>query len=239
MELGEDLSADALAAALGERPARAYPAMLSTEAEALAWARAGAPDGAVVVADFQAAPRGRGGWRWEVMPGAGLGFSLILRPGLAAEREGWLYTAVSCGVADALGDGVAITWPDELHEDGRRVAAVAIQADTRGDRLAWAVASVLVADAAPPRAPLLGKVVEAVEARVRAPAGRVLADYGPRCQTIGRDVRARLVPLGPRGPEVSGTAVRALADGALLLATADRRRVAVRPQALGILEDLG
>ncbi|HWH34036.1 MAG TPA: hypothetical protein VNT56_01805 [Acidimicrobiales bacterium] len=55
----DDLSAGVLAAALPDRPLRSYPAPLSTEADALAWARAGAPVGAVVVADYQAAPRGR------------------------------------------------------------------------------------------------------------------------------------------------------------------------------------
>lgn len=57
MELSTDLSAHALAEALPGRPVRSYPAMLSTEADALAWARAGADDGAVVVAGYQAAPR--------------------------------------------------------------------------------------------------------------------------------------------------------------------------------------
>ncbi|MDQ4130536.1 MAG: hypothetical protein M3133_06040, partial [Actinomycetota bacterium] len=74
------------------RPVRTYPAILSTSADAFAWARAGAPEGALVVADYQAAPRGRAGLPWEVRPGEGLGFSLVLRPELPPEREGWLYT---------------------------------------------------------------------------------------------------------------------------------------------------
>ena len=61
MALGDDLSAEALAAVLPGRPIRAYPALLSTEADALAWARAGAPSGALVAAAYQAAPRCRAG----------------------------------------------------------------------------------------------------------------------------------------------------------------------------------
>lgn len=232
-----DLSTDTLAAELPGRPVRSYPAMLSTEADALAWARADAPGGALVVADYQAAARGRGGWPWQVRPGAGLGFSLILRPRVRAEREGWMYTVATSGLADALGDGATIEWPDEVRRDGSRIAAVGVQTAERDGRLEWAVLTALVVDAAPPRAPLLGAVVEAIEARHVERSASVLAAYLPRCATLGRDVTARLVPLGPAGPRVTGTAMRSLADGALVIQTAEGRRVAVPPQSLGLLED--
>ena len=41
----DDLAAETLAAALPGRPLRSYPALLSTHADALAWARAGGPAG--------------------------------------------------------------------------------------------------------------------------------------------------------------------------------------------------
>ena len=62
--------------------------MLSTESEAAAWARAGAPEGAFVVAGYQASPRGRAGISWQVDHHHDLAFSLILRPQLPALREG-------------------------------------------------------------------------------------------------------------------------------------------------------
>jgi BirA family biotin operon repressor/biotin-[acetyl-CoA-carboxylase] ligase len=231
-----DLSGDALAQALPGRPVRSYPALLSTEADALAWARAGAPEGAVVVADFQASPRGRAGWPWEVRPGAGLGFSIVLRPNLSAQREGWVYIVATSGLADALGSSATIEWPDEVRVGGRRAGAVGIQVDLGDDGLTWAVVNVLVVEATPPRAALLARVVEAIEARARTPSGPVLADYASRCETLGRRVRARLVPLRPGGPHVTGTAVRTLADGALLIEPEDGRRVAVPPLSLGMLE---
>lgn len=233
---GTDLATDALSRALAARPVRSYRALLSTEADALAWARAGAADGAVVVADYQASPRGRAGWPWEVRPGAGLGFSLVLRPNLAARREGWLYIVATSGVADALDGDTSIEWPDEVRMGGRRAAAVGIQVQPDGNRLEWAVISVLVVDATPPRAPLLARVVDAIEARLRERNATVLANYERRCETVGRRVRALLVPLRPGGPNVTGTAVRALADGALLIEPEDGRRVAVPPPSLGVLE---
>lgn len=232
-----DLDADALSDVLPGRPLQSYPALLSTGAAALACARAGAPEGTVVVADYQASPRGRGGLPWEVHPGEGLGCSIVLRPDLSAEREGWLYSVAASGLADALGQG-AIAWPDEVLLGGRRAGLVGVHAELGPAGVDWAVVSLLIPHAAPPRGPLLARVVDAIEARYRSPDGDVLADYRSRCDTLGRAVRARMVPLGPTGLEVEGTAVDCLADGALVLEGSGGRRVAVRPQHLGALDDI-
>ncbi|HVM00165.1 MAG TPA: hypothetical protein VM324_12810 [Egibacteraceae bacterium] len=235
----QDLSGEAVRAALPGRASRAFPALLSTEAEARSWARAGAPRGAVVVADYQAAPRGRAGMPWEVRAGEGLGFSLVVRQRLPAEREGWLYTAATCALADVAGKDAAIHWPDVVDRGvaGRRTAAVAVHAALDAAGVEWAVLTVLVEGARPPRAGLLAETVAAIEHRCASASGAVLADYVPRCATLGRTVRARLVPLGPSGPQVTGEAVDCLPDGALVLRTAKGSRVAVRPQHLGVLED--
>ena len=231
-----DLAADRLAPALGARPFRSYPALLSTEAEAMAWARSGAPAGAVVVADYQASPRGRGGWPWRVRPGHGLGFSVVLRPDLPPEREGWLYVVVSVALADELGEA-RFTWPDTVTTpDGAVLARLGAFVQLGPKRTEWAVVTVLVEDAAPPRGPLLAGLAEAVERRLGEPADAVLGGYTPRCTTLGRPVRARMIPLGPAGPAVVGEAVDVLADGALVLRTALGNRVAVRPHLLGVLE---
>jgi len=236
--VAQDLSAEALAAVLPGRPVRAYPAVLSTEADALAWARAGAPSGALVAAGYQAAARGRAGLPWEVAPGGATAFSLVLRPGLADQREGWLYTVATAGLADALGEGCEIAWPDEVHREGARAGAVGVQAHLGPGRVEWAVVNVLLAEAAPPRAALVARVVEGIEVACGAPSGEVLAAHAERCRTLGRALRARLIPLGPGGPEVVGRAVATRKDGALVLEGATGERVAVRPQALGRLDEL-
>ncbi len=233
----DSLSPEALARALPGRPVRVYPALLSTEADAMAWARGGGPAGAVVVADYQASPRGRSGLAWEVRPGRDLAFSLILRPAWPPAREGWLYTVAVSGVADVFGEGATIEWPDEVRVDGRRAGAIGVQVELGPGRIEWAVVNVLLPDAPTPPAALLARVVEAIESRAAASAERVVADYLARCGTIGRTVRARLIPLGPGGPQVQGRAVASVVDGALILETATGRRIAVRPQNLGLLED--
>lgn len=230
MGLGE-----ALAEVLGERPFRFYPALLSTEADALAWARAGAPHGSVVAAGYQASPRGRAGMEWEV--GDGLAFSLVLRPRprIPAAREGWLYTVVVSGLADALGADARIDWPDQVHRGETSAGAVGVYVEVDSLGVDWVVANVLVRELDPRLVPT---IVEAIEARLAASTATVLAAYLRRCETIGRDVRARLIPTGPSGPEASGRAVSSSLDGSLILENAEGRRVAVPPQNLGVLEPL-
>jgi BirA family biotin operon repressor/biotin-[acetyl-CoA-carboxylase] ligase len=61
----------------------------STNADALAGARAGAPEGLVVTAERQTAGRGRRDRVWQSPPRAGLTVSVLLRPGVADQGRGW------------------------------------------------------------------------------------------------------------------------------------------------------
>ena len=237
--MSADLDAAQVMAELSNRPVRSYPALLATEPVAMAWAREGAPSGAVVVADYQASPRGRGGWPWTVVAGRGLGFTLLVRPQLEPEREGWPYVPSLLALRDVVGGpGGGLVWPDTVCSAGGDVLArLGVYVELGPSRTEWATVTVLVEDAAPPRAPLLARLVDAIEQRLAQPAEQVLADYLPRCTTLGRQKWARLIPLGPGGPSVTGEAVDVLADGALVLRTVRGSRVAVPPQNLGLLED--
>jgi BirA family biotin operon repressor/biotin-[acetyl-CoA-carboxylase] ligase len=234
-----DLDQAVVAADLGDRPVQAYPALLSTEPLAMAWARQGGQAGAVVVADYQAAPRGRGGWPWAVQPGLGLGFTLLLRPELPPEREGWPYVPCLLGLLDVIGTPESrLLWPDAVVDaSGAVLARLGVYVELGPGRTEWATATVLVEQAAPPRGPLLSTLAQAVERRVEQPPEQVLADYLPRCATLGRPQWARLIPLGPGGPSVTGEAVDVLPDGALVLLTERGNRVAIPPQNLGLLQD--
>lgn len=237
-----DLDAEQVAAALGGRPVQAYPALLSTEPVAMAWARGGAPSGAVVVADYQASPRGRAGLPWTVHLGRGLGFTLVHRDdALPPEREGWPYAPALLGLHDVLGTaGSGLAWPDEVcGADGAPVARVGVHVELGPGRTEWVTITVLVEDAPAPRGHLLAALADAVERRLSHAPEAVLEDYRRRCVTLGRSVRARMLPLGPDGPEVRGEAVDILPDGALVLLTARGNRIAIPPHDLGLLEEPG
>lgn len=252
MELAADLDLDELGPLLPGRALRSYRALLSTEADALAWARAGALAGSVVVADYQASPRGRAGLPWRVEPGRGLGFSMVVRPELPSAREGWLYSVATTALADVLADvgadvgadvvaetdgpDVTTDWPDRARATDGRTAAVGVTTELGGATVAWAVVTVLVAGAPAPRGPLLARAVAAIEERLDQDPAVVLADHRRRCATLGRAVQARLVPVGPSGVQIEGRAADLLRDGALVIETPRGARVAVLPHHLGLLD---
>jgi BirA family transcriptional regulator, biotin operon repressor / biotin---[acetyl-CoA-carboxylase] ligase len=91
----------------------------STNADLLARAADGAPEGLVLVADQQDAGRGRMGRAWVAPPRAALTFSLILRPrGVPRARHGWLPLLAGVAVAEAV-RAVAdvdarLKWPNDV-----------------------------------------------------------------------------------------------------------------------------
>jgi BirA family biotin operon repressor/biotin-[acetyl-CoA-carboxylase] ligase len=95
----------------------------STNADLLARARAGAPEGAVLVADHQTAGRGRLNRRWQDAPGSSLLVSMLTRPtqpptGLANDGLHLVSMAVGVAAAEAIASvtGVAagLKWPNDV-----------------------------------------------------------------------------------------------------------------------------
>ena len=110
----------------------------STNEVAAERARAGAPEGLVVVADHQAAGRGRLDRTWQTPPGTAATFSLVLRPTAPAARWPWLPLLVGHNVAKALaalGYGAQVKWPNDVLLDDpssgsgepRKVAGILVE----------------------------------------------------------------------------------------------------------------
>lgn len=109
----------------------------STNAIALERARAGEPEGLVVVADHQTEGRGRFDRRWESPPGASLLFSVLMRPPapeLPVNRRHLAVAALSLAVADAAhtvaGVQLQLKWPNDLVGEDAKVAG--LLAETAG-----------------------------------------------------------------------------------------------------------
>jgi BirA family transcriptional regulator, biotin operon repressor / biotin---[acetyl-CoA-carboxylase] ligase len=106
----------------------------STHDDLLAAARDGAAEGTVLVAEAQSAGRGRMGRHWVSPPGAGLTFSVLLRPAaVPAARRGWLPLLTGVAIAAALraeaGVDACLKWPnDVLVNDAKLVGVLAEQA---------------------------------------------------------------------------------------------------------------
>ncbi|MFM8625637.1 MAG: biotin--[acetyl-CoA-carboxylase] ligase [Actinomycetota bacterium] len=112
----------------------------STNADLVAAAHSGAPDGLVLRADHQSAGRGRRDRTWEAPPGQNLLVSILFRtdehPGLTA---GDLVRCVSLAAIDACrstsGAELGIKWPNDLLLGGTKIAGVLAHsgASTHGD----------------------------------------------------------------------------------------------------------
>jgi BirA family biotin operon repressor/biotin-[acetyl-CoA-carboxylase] ligase len=109
-------------------PLRAYRSIASTQALARAWAEAGAPEGAVVLADHQTAGRGRRGRGWAAPAGSALLFSLVLRPPLPVPRWPEIPLAAGCAVAEGMEAVAPVTavlkWPNDVLVAGRKLAGI-------------------------------------------------------------------------------------------------------------------
>jgi BirA family transcriptional regulator, biotin operon repressor / biotin---[acetyl-CoA-carboxylase] ligase len=103
----------------------------STNDDALVAAKKGAPHGAVFGAETQTRGRGRRGSEWVSTPGAGLWFSLLLRPNLPAELAPGLALCAGLAVREAVAArvaaNVAVKWPNDVFADGRKVAGVLVE----------------------------------------------------------------------------------------------------------------
>lgn len=108
----------------------------STNDEALARARAGAPHGTVVIADEQTAGRGRAGRRWHSPPGANLYLSIVLRAARPAGELPSVTLAAGVGVCDAIRAAsvtrARIKWPNDVLVGDRKLAGVLTEMVTRG-----------------------------------------------------------------------------------------------------------
>lgn len=131
-------------------PVRWHAATGSTNDDAIAEARAGAPEGLVIGADHQDAGRGRRGRRWVAAPGDAILVSVLLRPRVAPVDAGFLPIVVAVAVADALGPGARIKWPNDVLIGDRKVVGILCEMSADQEHVAWAVVGVGVNVAAAP-----------------------------------------------------------------------------------------
>ena len=108
------------------------PATSSTQTDALAAARRGAPHGSVFFADEQTAGRGRGGHAWLSAAGHGLYVSVLLRLPLPAGRLLLLPLATGLAAAKAIhkvtGLAVDLRWPNDLLIGPLKVGGILVEA---------------------------------------------------------------------------------------------------------------
>lgn len=105
-----------------------FDSLPSTNTEAARHAQQGAPEGVIIVAREQTAGRGRLQRQWISPAGAGLYFTIILRPRLDLALWSLLPLLAALAVHDALVESGAlktdIKWPNDILFDERKLCGI-------------------------------------------------------------------------------------------------------------------
>jgi BirA family transcriptional regulator, biotin operon repressor / biotin---[acetyl-CoA-carboxylase] ligase len=116
----------------------------------------GAPEGTVVLADYQRAGRGRMGRVWTSAPGLGVWCTVIERPRDPKALD-VLSIRVGLRAADALdafaGERVGLKWPNDLILAGGKVGGILSEARWTGASVAWVAVGVGINVVRPPAVP--------------------------------------------------------------------------------------
>lgn len=215
------LDRDRLAGALPGLRVEVVDEVSSTNAEVVARARAGAPEGLVVVAEHQTAARGRLDRTWSTPPRSALLFSMLLRPTVPARSWPWLPLLVGHAIGRALrerGYAAGLKWPNDLLIGERKIVGILVErvetpdgpaavvgvglnVTLAADELPVPTATSLAIESGeqPDRTAVLVDLLRALREEYdawqsggEAAAARLLASYSEACVTLGRDVRVEL-----------------------------------------------
>jgi BirA family transcriptional regulator, biotin operon repressor / biotin---[acetyl-CoA-carboxylase] ligase len=172
----------------------------STNTDLLAAAANGARHGAVLVADFQTAGRGRLDRTWEAPPGVNLLMSVLFRNDLEPfhnlTRRVSLAALVAC--EQVAGVRPTLKWPNDLLLDGRKLAGVLAQAGGRAGRVDYVVVGIGInvgwAPEGAARLPVGTRddVLDALLTALCDLDGDTTAIYRDRLSTLGEMVRIEM-----------------------------------------------
>ena len=223
-----------VAALAGAPVAWVLDAVTSTMDEAHRRAEAGAPSGALVIANSQHAGRGRHGRAWTSEPGGGLWMTSIHREVDAVALD-CLTIRVGLALAaclDPLADGpVGLKWPNDVFVGRGKVSGVLTEARWRSSELQWVAVGVginIVAPAAQSGASGLRQGVARRDLLATVPAA-VRAACAARGELSAAEIRAFAARDVAAGSTITSPAVGVACgiapNGALVVETATGRQL--------------
>ncbi len=119
------------------------PVTRSTNSDAMAATRSGAPHGSVWFADEQTAGRGRGDHQWHSAAGEGLYASILVRPQIPVARLPLLPLAAGLAASHAIRSltrlNVDLRWPNDLLIGPRKTGGILVEARIESKKLPHAV----------------------------------------------------------------------------------------------------
>jgi BirA family biotin operon repressor/biotin-[acetyl-CoA-carboxylase] ligase len=116
-----------------------FESLPSTNTELARMASEGAAEGVAILADEQTAGRGRLQREWSSPKGAGLYFSILLRPRIPVDQWPLITFMAALAVGDALQEATGVVtdikWPNDLLSGERKICGILSEAiETPGGR---------------------------------------------------------------------------------------------------------
>jgi BirA family biotin operon repressor/biotin-[acetyl-CoA-carboxylase] ligase len=223
------------------------PEVGSTNDTARLLAQEGAPEGSLVIADYQTSGRGRLARSWEAPAESSLLFSLVFRPPMAPSQVQRLTMVCSLALVEAVeaetGLSVALKWPNDLLIDGAKAGGILIEVVLAGEQVEFVIVGIglnvnldpteLPGELVMPatsllertgrqvaRVSLLCAILQAIEARYIAlrEGHQPQEEWAERLVTLGHHVS-----VSGAEAALEGVAEGVDDDGALLVRRADGR----------------
>lgn len=120
-----------------------YREVSSTNNIARQMAMAGAPEGTVVMSQFQSGGRGRMQRQWVCPPGQGLLLSMVLRPDIKIESIPQLTLLGAVATAEAIflttGCSAGIKWPNDILINGKKVCGILAEGSFSSRRVEYVI----------------------------------------------------------------------------------------------------
>jgi BirA family biotin operon repressor/biotin-[acetyl-CoA-carboxylase] ligase len=129
-----------------------FPELDSTNNYAKKIAQEGAPEGTVVLTEFQTGGRGQQGNSWQSSPGQNILMSIILRPRLKIESVRCITLATANILAVAIekflkrkkisGVNIHLKWPNDVYINDKKVAGILIESALQDKRIDFLIVGI-------------------------------------------------------------------------------------------------
>jgi BirA family transcriptional regulator, biotin operon repressor / biotin---[acetyl-CoA-carboxylase] ligase len=221
-----------------------FDSLTSTNVEAVRQAIEGAPEGLCVVANGQTAGRGRLQRQWISPKGAGLYFSIILRPRIDHSTWSLITFAAALAVHDALLEACSletdIKWPNDVLADKLKLCGILAETlETKlGGAVVLGIGINLTSDSFPPELNGIATSVESAtgkrpdrEVVLQALLGKLQHRYAKLLQQAGAEetirewcrhsssAQGKRIRVANANETLEGTTRGVESDGALRLET--------------------
>ncbi|MFW5435737.1 biotin--[acetyl-CoA-carboxylase] ligase [Paenibacillus apiarius] len=118
----------------------------STNNVAAQWAKQGAEEGAIVIAEEQLRGRGRHGRSWHSPAGKGIWMSLVLKPRIPLQFTPHLTLLSAVALCRAMKRlthaDLGIKWPNDILIDGKKVCGILLESFAEDERLVHVIAGI-------------------------------------------------------------------------------------------------